>query len=90
MSSGLLYLLQIHHFYGIQRNWKLVNKIICDNQGLVTHIGNSTTWKYTTLNVTLLAEWDVESTIVDTYKQLGAMSQCRRIQNVEDSTIGLK
>ncbi len=71
MSSGLLYLLQIHRFYGIQRNRTTANKIICDNQGLLTRIGNSTTWKYMTPNVTLRAEWDVESTIVDSYKQLG-------------------
>jgi hypothetical protein len=28
-------------------------------------------WKYMTPNVTLRAEWDVESTIIDSYKQLG-------------------
>ena len=71
MSSGLLYLLQLHRFYGINRNRTSRNTIICDNQGLLTRIENATTWKYTTPNVTLRAEWDVEAAIVDSYKQLG-------------------
>jgi hypothetical protein len=71
MSSGILYLLQLHRFYGIKRPRNSANKIICDNQGLLTCIGNATTWTYMTPNATLRAEWDVESTIVDSYKQLG-------------------
>jgi hypothetical protein len=71
MSSGLLYILQIHHLYDIERNRNATNKIICDNQGLLTRIEKATTWKYMTPNATLHAEWDLESTIVDSYTQLG-------------------
>jgi hypothetical protein len=71
MSSGILYLLQIPHIYGIARNRNAHNKIICDNQGLLTRIEKATMWKYMTPNVTLRAKWDLESLIIDSYTQLG-------------------
>jgi hypothetical protein len=70
MSSRLLYLLQIHIVHGIQRKPGVTNKIICDNQGLLTCSEKAVGWKYMTPNVTLRSEWDLESVIIDMYKQL--------------------
>jgi hypothetical protein len=85
MNSGLLYLLQLHRFYGIHRNRTSRNTIICNNQGLLTRIENATTWKYTTPNVTLCAEWDVESAIVDSYTQVGIPFTFLHVKSHQDN-----
>jgi hypothetical protein len=85
MSSGILYLLQIHHVYGIARSRNARNKIICDNQGLLMRIERATTWKYMTPNATLRAEWDLELVIVNSYSQLGIPFTWMHVKSHQDN-----
>ena len=71
MASIITFLVQLHSLYGIHRPRQTTNKIICDNQGLLTRVEQATTWKYMTPNVTLRAERDLESVILDGYTKLG-------------------
>jgi hypothetical protein len=84
MSSGLLYLLQIHLRYGIERQRGVRDKLICNNQGLLTRIERATAWKYMTPNVTLSAEWDLESVIVDIYQELGITFEFTHVKSHQD------
>jgi hypothetical protein len=42
-----------------------MNVLICDNEGLLIRIKTAHKWTYTTPNVALRAEWDIESVILD-------------------------
>ncbi len=66
MASSLLFKFQRER----ERNRRTTNIIICDNQGLLTRIEEAVEWTYTTPNVTLRAEWDIESVILKLYQEL--------------------
>ncbi len=70
MASSLLYLRLLQRQFDFQRERRTTNIIICDNQGLLTRIEEAVEWTYTTPNVTLRAEWDIESVILNLYQEL--------------------
>jgi exonuclease III len=70
MASALVYLLILQQTIEFTRQPNSSNKLICDNQGLLIRIQEASQWNYTTPNVTLRAEWDIESVILSTYKEL--------------------
>jgi hypothetical protein len=65
----LLYLRLLQQQIGFTRDNNTNNIIICDNQGLLTRIEETTQWSYMPPNVTLRAEWDIESVILQTYQE---------------------
>jgi hypothetical protein len=46
------------------------NTLIYDNKGLLTGMEKLSAWNYITPNITLRAEWDIESVILMLYKEL--------------------
>ena len=70
MASSLLYLRLLQRQFDFQRERRTTNIIICDNQGLLTRIEEAVEWTYITPNVTLRAEWDIESVILKLYQEL--------------------
>jgi hypothetical protein len=70
MASGLLYLRLIQQTFEFVRTAEAHNTIICDNEGLLTRIQEASTWGHITPNVTLRAEWDIESVILQVYHEL--------------------
>jgi hypothetical protein len=52
MASALLYLRLLQRQIGFTRDDTTNNILICDNQGLLTRIKETTQWSYTTPNVT--------------------------------------
>jgi hypothetical protein len=69
MVSAFQYLRLLQRQTDFRRDRQLVNKLICDNQGLLTRIAEASKWNYTTPNVTLRAEWDIESVILSVLKE---------------------
>jgi hypothetical protein len=47
-------------------------------------IGEAVEWNYTTPNVTLRSEWDIESVILDTYKELGLQFTFLHVKSHQD------
>ncbi len=70
MASALLYLRLLQREYGIKRDNTTTNMLICDNEGLLIRVEKANEWTYITPNVTLRAEWDVESVILDVLTEL--------------------
>jgi hypothetical protein len=70
MASALVYLRLLQQHLEFHRERRTANYLICDNEGLLTRIEEAASWQYTTPNVTLRSEWDIESVILDTYKAL--------------------
>jgi hypothetical protein len=71
MASALLYSRLLQRQILFTRHTQSRNIIICDNQGLLIRIEESSGWNYTTPNITLRPEWDTESVILATLKELG-------------------
>ncbi len=85
MASTLLYLRTIQQQYNFQRDRHSRNILICDNQGLLQRISEAAAWPYTTPNVTLRAEWDVESVIlVDLLRDLKLNFEYTHIKSHQD------
>jgi hypothetical protein len=70
MVSALLYLRLLQRQYEFKREGTTTNMTICDNEGLLKRIEAATEWTYTTTNVTLRAEWDIESFILEILTEL--------------------
>jgi hypothetical protein len=70
MASALLYLRLLQRQYDFKRERNTTNMLICDNEGLLIRIEKANSWSYITPNVTLRAEWDVESLILEVLKEL--------------------
>jgi hypothetical protein len=64
MASALLYLRLLQWQIEFTQGPRAINKLICDNQGLLLRIAEASEWNYTTPTITLHAEWDVESVIL--------------------------
>jgi hypothetical protein len=61
MACALLYLQTLYQQFEFNARQKCsVNKLICDNMGLLIRIEEASEWTYTMPNVTLRAEWDIE------------------------------
>jgi hypothetical protein len=86
MASALLYLRLLQQHIPFTRQIQSVKKLICDNSGLLTRIEESSAWNYTTPNVTLRAEWDVELVILDEYKKLGIKFVFMHVKSHQDDT----
>jgi hypothetical protein len=84
MTSALLYLRLLQRLVEFSRYPTSVNKIICNNKGLLIRIGEASKWKYTTPNVTLRAEWDVNSLILTIYKELGMQFDFVHVKSHQD------
>jgi hypothetical protein len=70
MASALLYFCLLQRRFEFQRDRRSTNMLICNNEGLLKRIETAASWTYTTPNVTLRAEWDIESVILDLYRDL--------------------
>jgi hypothetical protein len=70
MASALVYLRILYKHFEIKRERTSINKIICDNKGLLTRIEESSEWDYATPNVTLRAKWDIEPVILGQLKHM--------------------
>jgi hypothetical protein len=70
MASALLYLRILQQQYDFTRDRHSTNVLVCDNQGLLQRNSEAVEWTYTTPNVTLHAEWDVESVIFEMHREL--------------------
>ena len=84
MASALLYLRMIQRERRFTRDRRSINTIICDNEGLLLRIAEASEWKYTTPNVTLRAEWDIESVILDLHKQLNMRFAFKHVKSHQD------
>ncbi len=71
MASGLLFIHLLQQHFAITWSNERGNKLICDNEGLLIRIEKTLTWTYLQPNVTLRSEWDIESVILDAYKNIG-------------------
>jgi exonuclease III len=84
MASALLYLRLLQRQHEFPQYRSALNMIICDNQGLLKRIAQAVEWTYTTPNVTLRAEWDVESVILDMYRELGLHFNFKHVKSHQD------
>ena len=87
MASALLYLRLLQRQIEFKRPRTTTNKLICDNQGLLIRIAEAAEWTYTTPNVTLRAEWDIESVILTIYKELQIPFLFTHVKSHQDDTI---
>jgi hypothetical protein len=67
MASGLSFLLILKQYYKMACPPSRGTKLICNNEGLLIRIEKTLAWSYLQPNVTLRAEWDIESVILETY-----------------------
>ena len=84
MASALVYLSLLLQLTPAPCKRNTTNILICDNQGLLTRISEAVTWKYTTPNVTLRAEWDIESVILQMYKTIGLSFVFMHVKSHQD------
>jgi hypothetical protein len=63
--------------------------LICNNQWFLTWIKEATEWTYTTPNVTLRAEWDIESMILTLYRELNTKFTFVHVKSYQDDTIAI-
>jgi hypothetical protein len=84
MASALLYLRLLQRQHKFPQYRSALNMIICDNQGLLKRIAQAVEWTYTTPNVTLRAKWDVESIILDMYRELGLNFNLKHVKSHQD------
>jgi hypothetical protein len=70
MASALLYLRLLQQEFNIKCGRRMTSMLICDNEGLLIRIETANAWNYTTPNVTLWAEWDIESVILEVLQEL--------------------
>ena len=86
MASALLYLRLLQQQTEFTREAHSSNKLICDNEGLLIRIETASEWTYTTPNVTLRAEWDVESVILELYHGLALRFLLTHVKSHQDDT----
>jgi hypothetical protein len=84
MASALVYLSLLQQKITFTRNRRSINTIICDNHGLLTRIEEAIQWKYTTPNVTLRAEWDIQSVILSVYKTIDIQFEFLHVKSHQD------
>jgi hypothetical protein len=87
MASGLLFLQLLVQHYHIDWTNDNGNKIICDNEGLLIRIEATLGWAYLQPNVTLRAEWDIESVIITTYNAIGWKFSFEHVRSHQDKAI---
>mgnify|MGYP000517995307 CR=1 FL=1 len=80
----LVYLRLIQRQSQFTRDPRSKNTIICDNQGLLARIEEAAEWTYTTPNVSLRAEWDIESVILKLYKELERKFTIMHVKSHQD------
>jgi hypothetical protein len=69
-SAALLYLRLLQRQMEFTQGPRAINKLICNNQGLLIRIAKASDWNYTTPNVALRAEWDIKSVILRDIKSV--------------------
>jgi hypothetical protein len=84
MASALLYLRLLHKQIEFTRDRRSKNILIYDNEGLLIRILEAVQWSYTPPNVTLRAEWDIESVILETYRQLNFRFDFKHVKSHQD------
>jgi hypothetical protein len=88
MGSGLLFLYLLQQHFSSTWNPQQ-SKLICNNKGLLMRIKKTMAWKYLQPKVTLRAKWDIESLILDFYRQLGWQFQFTHVRSHQDDSIPL-
>jgi hypothetical protein len=89
MATALIYLEFLQRQKNFQRDALMTNLLICDNQGLLTRIEEAVQWNYTTPNVTLPAEWDIEAVILATYKTLAVHFSFLHMKSHQDDDVAV-
>ncbi len=87
MASGLLFLQLLVQHYHIDWTNDNGNKIICDNEGLLIRIEATLGWAYLQPNVTLRAEWDIESVIIKPYNAIGWKFSFEHVRSYQDMSL---
>lgn len=87
MASGLQYLRLIQQTFEFDRISTSHNTIICDNKGLLERIEEASTWGHITPNVTLRAEWDIESVILQLYTELSIKFSFLHVHSHQDDKV---
>jgi hypothetical protein len=90
MASALLYLRLLQREYGIKRDNTTTNMLICDNEGLLIRVEKANEWTYITPNVTLRAEWDVESVILAVLTELKMQFTFQHVLSHQDDDTPVK
>jgi hypothetical protein len=90
MASALLYLRLLKDHFEFTRTRTSVNKLICDNKGLLTRIEAASEWLYYTPNITLRAEWDIESVILAEHRKLGMQFIFQHVKSHQDDEADLE
>ena len=89
MGSGLVFLclLQLHYYL----DWTTLrgNKLICNNEGLLIRIETTLQWAYLQPNVTLRAEWDIESVILEAYRAITGTFAFTHVKSHQDGSTPL-
>jgi hypothetical protein len=86
MASAMLYLRLLQRQIEFTRGPRAVNKVICDNQALLLRIAEASEWTYTTPNITLRAEWDVESVILTLQQELNLRFEYVHVKSHHDNS----
>ena len=86
MASGLLFIHLLQQHFAITWSNERGNKLICDNEGLLIRIEKTLTWTYLQPNVTLRSEWDIESVILDAYKNIGWKFAFQHVRSHQDDS----
>jgi hypothetical protein len=89
MASALLYLRLLQREYEFKRERNTTNMLVCDNEGLLKRIEKANEWTYTTPNVTLRAEWDIESVILEQLTELNMKFIFFHVHSHQDDEIPL-
>ena len=87
MGSGLLYLRLLQQQFNLEWSTRRHCKLICDNAGLLIRIETTLKWSHIHPNVTLRAEWDLESLILTMYRALGIQFLFTHVKSHQDDSI---
>jgi hypothetical protein len=87
MGSGLLFIHLLQQHFLINWNQMQGNKLICNNEGLLTCIETMLSWKYLQPNITLHAEWDIESLIINIYRRIGWQFKFEHVHSLQDDSV---
>jgi hypothetical protein len=89
MASMLMLLRILKEHFQFTRQPNLVNKLICDNTGLLIQIEEALAWNYTIPNVMLRAEWDLESVILQEYWETGIQFVFMHVKSHQDDSTAI-
>jgi hypothetical protein len=75
--------------FDVKRKRNSINKIICHNEGLLIRIEEASEWEYLTPNVTLRAEWDIESVFLEQHHKMDFQFIFKHVKSQQDDDADL-